>query len=147
MASVAPTYEERRMSIGRIFQRAFFTIAHNPLVAIGLAFVLGALPSVLVSYVTNSLIAAKATKLADGNFREIYGALFFSWMVSVVIAAIVQGALTRATVAENEGNRATFGECVAAGLRVFRPLIGVGLIFGLAIGIGFVLLLVPGIFI
>ena len=81
------------------------------------------------------------------NMSAFWGATAFAWIIAVVIGAIVQGALTRATVADNEGHRATFGECIAAAVRVLLPLIGVGLIFGIAIGIGFVLLLVPGIII
>jgi hypothetical protein len=145
MASVAPVYEERSMSIGRVFQRAFSTVAHNPVVVLGLALVLGALPSVLISLVTRPVTAAA---VANGrSMSVIWGAMFVSWIVSVLISAIVQGALTRATVAENEGGRAGFAECIAAALRVLLPLIGVGLIFGFAIAIGFVLLVIPGIFV
>jgi hypothetical protein len=136
-------YEERGMSIGRVFQRAFSTISHNPIVVLGLALVLGALPSVLFSLVTRPVMA---DAVANGrSLSAMYGAMFVSWMVSIVLSAIVQGALTRATVAENEGNRASFGDCIAAGLRVLLPLIGVGLIFGFAMTIGFILLVVPGI--
>lgn len=147
MATVAPVYEERGMSIGRIFQRMFSTITHNPLVVLGLALVLGGLPSLLFSYVTRSVMGVTAVSLANGNLREFYGATAFSWVVGVIIGAIVQGALTRATVAENEGHKASFSDCIVAGLRVFLPLVAVGLIFGLAVGLGFVLLIIPGVFI
>jgi hypothetical protein len=145
MATAVPVFEERRVSIGRVFQRAFSTIAHNPLVVLGLALVLGALPSALFSYVTRSMAGPNAVRLANGDMTKLWGAMFFSWIVGVVISAIVQAALTRAIVAENEGHRATFGDCIAAGLRVFLPLIVVGLIYGVAIGLGFILLVVPGI--
>ena len=147
MASATPVYEERRMSVGRVFQRAFSTIAHNPLVVLGLALVLGGVPSALVSYATRSFTGPNAALLANGGQTRFWSVILFSWVVSVVISAIVQGALTRATVAENEGHRATFAECVAAGLRVFLPLIAIGLIFGFAMGFGFMLLLIPGIFV
>lgn len=57
----------------------------------------------------------------------------------------MQGALTLATVSESEGRRASFGECLAVGLRFFLPLIGVGIIFGLGVVLGALLLVVPGI--
>jgi len=143
MASVVPAYEERRMSIGRVFQRAFSTIAHNPVVVLGLALVIGAVPSVLFSVVARPFAFANAAN--GGDMTAVWGAMAVSWVVSVVVSAIVQGALTRATVAENEGNRASFADCIAAAVRVLLPLIAVGLIFGIAMIIGFVLLIVPGI--
>lgn len=143
MATAVPAYEERRMSVGRVFQRAFSTTLHNPIVVVGLALVLGAAPSVLFSYVTRSVVA---DRLANGGSQSvIWGAILFSWLVGIAIYTVLQGALTRATVAENEGQVASFGDCIAAGLRVFLPLIGVGLIYAIAIGIGWFLLIVPGI--
>ena len=51
---------------------------------------------------------------ASNAWAAFWGATAFAWIIAVVIGAIVQGALTRATVADNEGHRATFGECIAA---------------------------------
>lgn len=147
MATAAPVFEERRMSIGRVFQRAFATIAHNPLVVVGLALVLGGLPSALVSYLTRSFTGPNAAALANGGQTRFWSVMLFSWVIAVIIGAIVQGALTRATVAENEGRRASFVDCLAAGVRVLLPLIAIGLIFGFAMGFGFVLLIIPGIFV
>jgi hypothetical protein len=73
------------------------------------------------------------------------GAVFISSIMGLVISAIVQGALTRATVAESEGQIASFGECLSVGLRFFLPLIGVGIIVGLGVVLGMILLIVPGI--
>ena len=143
MATAATAYDDRQMSIGRVFERAFATIAHNPLVVLAIAIVLGGLPSALVNYLTQSV---RGGTLASGPDRAaVWGAMVFSWILSIVIAAIVQGAMTRATVAEGENQRASFAECIAAGARVFLPLIGVALIFGFAIALGFMLLIVPGI--
>jgi len=145
MATVAPAYEERRMSIGRVFQRAFSTIGHNPLVVLSIAVLVGAVPSVLMSYVTRSINGGNPAALATTNMRAFWGATMFSWVIAVVIGAVVQAALTRATVAENEGHRATFAECIAAAVRVLLPLIGLGFLFGLAIMLGTILFIIPGI--
>ena len=48
MATAVPVFEDRRMSVGRVFQRAFSAIASNPLVILGLALVVGALPGLLM---------------------------------------------------------------------------------------------------
>jgi hypothetical protein len=144
MATTAPVFEDREMSIGSVIQRAFGTIAHNPLVVLGIAFVLGAVPSALLNFVNRSVIGVPG---AVPDSSRVLEAALLGWLIGAVVGAIVQGALTRATVADSEGHRASFGECIAAALRVLLPLIGAGLIFGIAIGLGLVLLIVPGIII
>jgi hypothetical protein len=146
MATAVPAFEDRTMSIGRVFQRAFATIAHNPLVVLGIAGVLGGIPTVLMNVVTRSAVGGNAAAVAT-NPSAFWGATIFSWVVAIVIGAVVQGALTRAVVADNDGHRASFGDCVATAVRVLLPLIGVGFVFGLGVWIGMILLIVPGIII
>jgi hypothetical protein len=127
MATAAPVYEDRQISIGRVFQRAFSAISLNPVVILGLALVVGALPSLIVTYLLVQAGATSANPLQPGfSMNRLMGAAFVSGVISMVIAALVQGALTRATVTASEGRRATFGESLSA-------------------GIGFILLVVPGV--
>jgi len=147
MATAAPVYEERRMSVGRVFQRAFSAITVNPAVILGLALVVGALPSLIMSFVFYRLGLSSPDALRTGAISPagFAGAMFFSSLIMLVISSLVQGALTRATVSANEGVRATFGQSLAAGLRVVLPLIGLTFLWAFGVGIGFVLLIVPGI--
>lgn len=148
MATTASGVEDRRMSIGGVFQRAFSTISNNLLVVLGIAVILGGLPSVIVNVLMRWIIGTPTPRIGTPtDFSAMWGAMLFSWVLAVVVGAIVQGALTRAAVADYEGHRASFGECVGAALRVLLPLILVGLIFGFAVAIGSVLLVVPGIII
>jgi hypothetical protein len=129
-----------------VFQRAFSAIALNPIVILGLALVVGAVPGLIMTYVlVQAGLGSPATFQAGAvSPASIMGAVFLSSLVSLVISALVQGALTRATVSANEGRRASFGESLATGLRVILPLIGLSILFGLGIVLGFVLLIVPG---
>ncbi len=134
------------MSIGRVFERSFSTIAHNPLVVLGLAFVIGAIPGLLIAYLLVSFgLATPQPDVSGGLLAGLATAMLLSMVVSLAIAAVVQGALTRATVAESEGQRASFGECLSIGLRFFLPLIGVGIIVGIGVVLGLILLIVPGV--
>jgi hypothetical protein len=145
MATV-PAFDDRGMSIGRVFERAFSTIKHNPLVVLGLALLLGAVPALLMTYLLASLgLGASTGGLGSTAVTGLVGAMFASMIVGLVISAIVQGALTRATVAESEGQTATFGECLSVGLRFFLPLIGVGIVFAFGVFFGMLLLIVPGV--
>jgi hypothetical protein len=134
------------MSIGRVFQRAFSAISLNPLVILGLALAIGALPSLLMTYVFVQMGLGSPAALQTGPSRSAFlGMVFISSLIGLLISALVQGALTRATVSANEGRRATFGESLSAGLRVIFPLIGLSILWAFGVGIGFVLLIVPGI--
>ena len=146
MATASSSFGDRTISIGRIFERSFSTIAHNPLVVLGLALVIGAIPGLLMTYV----LLSAGIGATGGDFSSAFGAgvliaMFLSMIVSLAISAVVQGALTRATVAESEGHRASFGECIAVGLRFFLPLIGVGIVTGVGVMLGLLLLVVPGV--
>jgi uncharacterized membrane protein len=147
MATATPVYEDRRMSIGRVFQRAFSAIALNPVVILGLALVVGALPGLLFSYAFVQLGIGSPTALQSGaiSFRGFMAAAFLSSVIMFVFSALVQGALTRATVSAIEGTRATFGQSLSAAVLVLLPLIGLSLLWALGVGIGFMLLIVPGI--
>ena len=134
------------MSIGRVFERSFSTIAHNPVVVLGLALVIGAIPGLLVAYLFVTMgMGAPQAGVSSGLVAGLAVAMLLSMVVSLAIAAVVQGALTRATIAESEGHRASFGECLSIGLRFFLPLIAVGIVVGLGVVLGLILLIVPGV--
>jgi uncharacterized membrane protein len=135
------------MSIGRVFQRAFGAIRLNPLVILTLALVVGAFPSVVMSFVFYRLGLSSAETLRNGTISTagFIVAAMLSWVAMLVISALVQGALTRATVTANEGKRATFGESLSAGLRVVFPLIVLSILWAFGVGLGFILLVIPGI--
>jgi hypothetical protein len=118
----------------------------NPVVVIGLALIVGAIPALVITFVFVQLGLGTAGGLANGlSLGRIFGATFFSNLVLMIVSALVQGALTRATVSANEGRRATFGESFSAAARVLLPLVGLSILLGIGIAIGFVLLIVPGI--
>jgi len=152
MATVAHVYEDRTMSMGRVFERAFATIIHNPLVTLGLALLFGGAPSLLSTYATN-LVRADMTRAQStggaGSFStfgyEMIGLTLFSWALGILIAALTQAVLTRATTGESDGRKAGFGECVAAAFRVVLPLAVLMILLVLAVILGMVLLIVPGV--
>ena len=141
MASVAAV-EERNVSIGRVFSRGFGTIAGNPVTTLGIAFLFGALPSLLIGYAIQAWGVESFTFL--GPLATIALALVTA-VIGIALAMITQGALVRATVAHSEGREASFGESAAAGLAVALPLFGMAILSGLGILVGLVFLIVPGI--
>ncbi|MGN6375612.1 MAG: YciC family protein [Sphingomonas sp.] len=141
MASAVPATGEV-VSVSRVFSRAFAVITSNPATVFGVAFVFGALPSVLLGWYMQSIRGA----LVNDYARLGYGALtLVSALVGIVLAALVQGALVEATVAYTERRKASFGESAAAGLSAALPLVGLAILMGIAVGFGLMLFLIPGI--
>ena len=143
MASVTPVHEEQRMSVGRVIQRAVGAITLNPVVVLGLALLVGAIPGVLLTYIAVQTSGVSGAQ--PGSFPALMSTIFLSTLFGLLVSALVQGSLTRATIAANEGRKATFGESFAAALRVFLPLVGLSILFVLGMWVGFILLIIPGI--
>lgn len=141
MATVAEA-EDRTVSIGRIFGRTFETIVNNPVATLGIAFLFGALPSLLMQILAQGF---RAEALTPGRSLAMIGVTIFWILASIVLAMITQGALVRATVTQSEGRRATLGETLMAGLTMALPLLGLAILSGIAMLLGFLLLIVPGI--
>ncbi len=130
------------ISFGRVFGRAFGTIGRNPLVVLGLAFVCSALPAFILRFLTSGIRPA----FANGDARPL---LFLvtvgGWLLSFVGNALVQGALVRVVLAEDEGRRATFVASLMSTLPLVLPLVAVGILTGLGVMLGMMVLIIPGI--
>jgi hypothetical protein len=141
MATVAEA-EDRTVSIGRIFGRTVDTIVNNPVATLGIAFLFGAIPSLLMQFLVRGF---RAEALRPGDNLAMMGVGLLMFLVSIVLAMITQGALVRATVAQSEGRRASLGETLMAGHTMALPLLGLAILSGIAMLLGFVLLFVPGV--
>lgn len=142
MATAALGMDDRSVSIGRIFSRAFGTLGGNPVATFGIALLFGALPWILIIYGVASVGVEGFAAL--GTTATIAAALF-SVGLFVLLSMITQGALVRATVAHSEGRKASLAESAMAGLAVVIPLFLLGLLSALGLLLGLLLLVVPGI--
>ena len=129
------------MSYGRVIDLAFATIRNNPGVTLGLALVVGAIPGLLVTY-ASSQFPADAMSAASAAFWAVFAVSIIGGMV---VSALTQAFLTRATVAQSEGRMASLAESARAGLVVIIPLIGLAVLTSVGITLGLVLLIVPGV--
>ena len=147
MATSASAAGERSVSIGRVLERALAAVRTNPGVILGLALLVGAVPGMIMTYLFAQSGLTSPEALASGAISTsgMIGAIMMSSLISVVIAALVQGALTRATVVASEGGKVSFGDSLSTGLSVILPLIGLAIVSGIGIVLGFMLLIVPGV--
>src|SRR3569623_160666 len=114
-----------------------------PLLNALLTTALGALPQTLCSYYQQTLQAPLRAGLVRP--RDYFIVAGLGMLANMMLGLIVQGALVRATMSAAEGERATLGQSLATGLRRALPLLGLAILMGLGIGIGFLLLIVPGV--
>lgn len=142
MATAAAAGEDRTVSIGRLLSRAFGTIGSNPVATLGIAFLFGALPSMLIAYAVQTFGTDAFMALGTA---AVIGISVFTVLTTVMLAMITQGALVRATVAYSEGRKASLGESAMAGLRVALFLFLLGLLSALGIALGLLFIIVPGI--
>jgi hypothetical protein len=145
MATAPADQNDRSVSIGRIFSRAFGTIGSNPAATLGIAFLFTALPSLALLYGAQNLQSIWAENAGALGTGPIAGMGIFLGLIYILLWMITQGALVRATVAFSEGGKAGLGESLAAGLRVALPLLLLALMTSVAIAFGLFLLIVPGV--
>lgn len=139
---MAAATEDRSFSIGRVFSRAFGVMGRNPLVTFGVTFLLSALPTTLVQYGFTQLslhIRDRDTSLV------VVGSGIVAFLIGLVLRALVQGCLVRATIADSEGRKAGLAECLTAAATRALPLIGASFLFVLGLVLGMMLLIVPGV--
>ena len=132
---------ERTFSVGRVFERAFAAIRHNPIVTLGLAILFGALPSLGIEFVLMELEAAASS---DPSISTSLFQLFALIGLFSLVGALSQAAFTWPLVAHAEGRRATIGECLFAVATSIIPLILLTVLSIVAITLGLAALLVPG---
>jgi len=144
MATEAMAIADRSLSIGRVFSRAFSVIGNNPLVVLGIAFLLGALPRLGLVYATTAVQLDMVQRMV---MVGIIGLATASVAVTMVFQALVQGVIVHATLADHNGERTTLGESVGFALGRIVPLLGVSILFALASIAGLLLLVVPFFFV
>lgn len=128
-----------RFDFGRVASRTFGLIGRNFVPFAVLSLIFSGIPALLVMLIQPTLIAQQDPTMI---LIVAYGAGFISYLAGLVLTA----ALTRASVDELSGKTVAIGSALATGVALILPLIGLGLIMGIAIVFGLILLIIPGIY-
>ncbi|MCW6537466.1 hypothetical protein NEE01_22025 [Sphingomonas sp. MMSM24] len=144
MVAYALGDDHHRMSVGRAFARAFAIIRAHPLLTIGTTFAMTMIPSLLFSETSlnEAITGAYYGALTDSFFLK----MMMGWVVQLFFWAVAVAAVIQAGLAYVEGRRPDLGEILYTGGMRSLPMLAVYLLYAIATGIGFTLLLVPGIF-
>jgi hypothetical protein len=134
--SMAASGATKRLDIGQTLQDVLNVFTRNLGPVALLAVLLGGVPLSML-YAGNSLAAGNPVFVLLGLVGLI---------ASFVGRPILYGSLIFMTVRDLDGQPASLRECLAAGRRKWGSLLGLMIVTGLAIGVGLVLLIVPGIY-
>ncbi|MEM9838121.1 MAG: hypothetical protein AAF830_03095 [Pseudomonadota bacterium] len=130
-------------NFGRVIGRTFSTLGTNPVVFFGMSFLVAGLGGTF-----SAVINAQAT----GAFAEgIFSPLWIVGFIAAFIVPLIAGVLTNAALifaaAESyKGRKASFGESLSKALPHLFPLIAISILYTLGLMLGFLLLIIPGIF-
>jgi uncharacterized membrane protein len=134
---------ESRLSISNVLSGTFSTIGSNPLATLGVAFLLGVLPTQIFSYalIGGAVMSAAQIFTTPGGIA-LYCALIG---VSVLCSMLVQATLVRVTVAYARDEQVSIAACLGASLSKILPLLGLTILMTIALAVATLLLIVPGI--
>lgn len=135
IAADAPT-----LDIAKVIGSTFGVLGRNFLPFLGMTALLVGAPMAIVSLGLLDLIAAPDNMNLG---LEAFGTFAIGFLVSIITNALLQGALVYGTVRDLNGARASFGECLAMGLRNLLPVLLLSILMALALIVGFLLLIVP----
>lgn len=130
--------QQGKVSIERVFGRAFGTLRSNVLAIFGAIILFGMVPPVIGIFLLAGL------KVIGLSTRAITAAIIVGLLVTLIPYSLIAGCVTRATVAYDQGRKASFGECAETAFRRLAPIFAVSILFTLAMLAGS-LLLVPAV--
>lgn len=136
--------------IGRVFGDTFNVFGRNFGLYIGLSLIFSGLPTFLYQLMVGSQVEAATTAAETGGaptfsaMSVLIGLAFF--LVYMALSSILQAALVRATIQDLNGQKPTFGDALSRALALLVPIIGLSILMSLGIGIGFMLLIIPGLY-
>ena len=136
-----------QFALGRVVSRTFSVLGRNwlgfgilagvlTLPLFGIALLTGPERSIRSGFAAGFSIGQNS--LGSSALLIVSGALYLA------ASLVLQAALVQATIADLNGERPQLGACLATGLRNFFPLLAILILYLLAMGFAFVLLIVPG---
>jgi hypothetical protein len=130
------------LDIGRVIREIFSVLGRNFATFALLAVIMTGVPTAI-------LYGAQGAFLTTGDISAFFGPrllwAILGGLVAGVSGLILQAAIIHGTVADLNERPVSVGDGLASGLRAFLPLFGIAICLSIAVGLGFLLLIVPGV--
>lgn len=131
-----------QFSMGRVVSQTFSTIGRNLAAVATVAFVISLVVVLLASLV--SYMAQQATQDGVASLSTTIIAGLVALLIGLVVRTVSTGGITHIALSDLNGGKASVGQALATGFRLAFPLLGLGIVVGLGVGLASLLLLVPG---
>jgi hypothetical protein len=132
-----------KFRIGSILVDTFGVIRRNMVLCVGLALITYALPRFWLTLWYWEYLTAGTSGDSDYSMQRV-AVIVITVIGYVILGAILQVALTHATIVDLSGKRPSIRDCFQATLSVLLPAIVVSLLATFGAWIGLLLLIVPG---
>ncbi|MEH6661655.1 MAG: hypothetical protein V7679_08415 [Parasphingorhabdus sp.] len=134
------------LDIGRVLNNTFGVIMRNPLIFLGLSFLIVALPQALVQLATGAATASSDPDAMMAMFSSpsMIAASAGGWLLVMILSILLQATFIIATVKDLNGQPVSLGDCIGQAIGKLLPLIGLGILMTLGIMAGMILLIIPG---
>lgn len=121
-------------------------IARNPLIFLGLSFLIVALPQSLIQLATGTSMAGSdaTAMMAMFSSPSLMAAAVGGWLLFIILSVLLQATFIIATVKDLNGQKVSLGECLGHAVVKIVPLIGLAILMILGIMLGMMLLVIPG---
>jgi hypothetical protein len=130
------------LDIGRVIQELFAVLGRN-LATFGL------LALILTGIPTAILYGFEGTAVTSGNAAALFGPrlwwIVLGGIVAGLFGVILQATIIYGTVSDLNDRQVSVADSLSTGLRAFLPIIGLAILMSLALAVGFILLIVPGV--
>jgi hypothetical protein len=127
-------FAETDFRVGRVISRSLSVLSRNLLT---FAIVTG------VAYLPTLLLTKGAEFAASGSGAGIATAALGGFLL-LVLSIVSQAVIVHAAFQDMRGRPIRLGESISVGLGRFFPIIGLAIVMAILVGIGFVLLVIPG---
>jgi len=156
----APDYEyewqnpnKKSFDVGRVVSNTFRALRQNPVPFLLLTFIGSGIPMMLFSLWPVLLGVGGGINVYDPTWAEniewdgILGGVIIGYIIFMFIAVLMIGALIQMSVQALNEREVSLRDALSTGLKLFFPMLGVLLLYTIGATIGFLLFIIPGIFI
>jgi len=137
----AATYGTSEFRVGRVIDRSFKVFTRN-FIKFVLVTAVAAVPGVY--FQTGMMSSSAGASTGASDMMHIGVAAVVVWLLAIVLSTLSQAVVLYGTFQDMRGRPVVLGDALRVGLSRFFPLIGLAICSGIALLVGFLLLLVPG---